>query len=62
MWAFIAHLVEYCSANAEATGSNAVEAPGYHQFRNCLNCDSLRWSHILFKLLLVEKEFSLKVN
>ena len=39
---------EHCSANAEATGSNPVEAPknffsGY--FRNCLNCDSLRWSH-----------------
>ena len=34
--------------HAEATGSNPVEAPktffsGY--FRNCLNCDSLRWSH-----------------
>ena len=38
-------------ANAEATGSNPVEAPktffsGY--FRNCLNCDSLRWSHTNF--------------
>ena len=38
-------------ANAEATGSNPVEAPknffsGY--FRNCLNCDSLRWSHTHF--------------
>ena len=35
----------------EATGSNPVEAPkvffsGY--FRNCLNCDSLRWSHTHF--------------
>ena len=44
-------LVEHCSANAEATGSNPVEAPktffsGY--FRNCLNCDSLRWSHTHF--------------
>ena len=42
---------EHCSANAEATGSNPVEAPkiffsGY--FRNCLNCDSLRWSHTHF--------------
>ena len=36
---------------SEATGSNPVEAPksffsGY--FRNCLNCDSLRWSHTHF--------------
>ena len=43
--AFIAQLGEHCNANAEATGSNPVEAPkiffsGY--FRNCLNCDSLR--------------------
>ena len=48
---FIAQLGEHCSANAEATGSNPVEAPknffsGY--FHNCLNCDSLRWSHTHF--------------
>ena len=51
VWIFIAQLGEHCSANAEATGSNPVEAPkiffsGY--FRNCLNCDSLRWSHTHF--------------
>ena len=51
IWVFIAQLGEHCSANAEATGSNPVEAPknffsGY--FRNCLNCDSLRWSHTHF--------------
>ena len=51
VWVFIAQLGEHCSANAEATGSNPVEAPkiffsGY--FRNCLNCDSLRWSHANF--------------
>ena len=51
VWVFIAQLGEHCSANAEATGSNPVEAPktffgGY--FRNCLNCDSLRWSHTNF--------------
>ena len=39
VWVFIAQLGEHCSANAEATGSNPVEAPkiffsGY--FRNCL--------------------------
>ena len=50
-WVFIAQLGEHCSANAEATGSNPVEAPknffsGY--FRNCLNCDLLRWSHTHF--------------
>ena len=52
-WVFIAQLGEHCSANAKATGSNPVEAPknfcsGY--FRNCLNCDSLRWSHTHFAL------------
>ena len=48
---FVAQLGEHCSANAEATGLNPVEDPknffsGY--FRNCLNCDSLRWSNIHF--------------
>ena len=48
---FIAQLGEHCSANAEATGLNPVEAPktffsGF--FRNCLNCDSLRWLHTHF--------------
>ena len=55
VWVFIAQLGEHCSANAEATGSNPVEAPkiffsGY--FRNCLNCDSLRWSHTHFTVSL----------
>ena len=27
VWVFMAQLVEHCSANAEATGSNPVEAP-----------------------------------
>ena len=27
VWVFIAQLGEHCSANAEATGSNRVEAP-----------------------------------
>ena len=56
VWVFIAQLVEHCSANAEATGSNPVEVPknffsGY--FRNCLNCDSLRWSHTHVKDLTI---------
>ena len=41
VWVFIAQLVEHCSVNAEATGSNSVEAPKIHFFwllRNCLNC------------------------
>ena len=51
IWVFIAQLREHCSANAEATGSNPVEAPKNFfsgHFRNCLNCDSLRWSHTHF--------------
>ena len=43
-------LVEHCSANAEAT--DPVEASKnlfFGLFCNCLNCDSLRWSHIHFK-------------
>ena len=46
IWVFIAHLGEHCSANAEATSSNPVEAPKNFfsdYFRYCLNCDSLRW-------------------
>ena len=38
---------------AEATGSIPVEAPKNFFsgcFRNCLNCDSLRWSHTHFNL------------
>ena len=51
IWVFIDQLGEYCSANAEAMGSNPIETPknffwGY--FCNCLNCDSLRWSHTHF--------------
>ena len=50
-WVFIAQLGEQCSANTEATCSNPFEGPknffsGY--FRNCLNCDSLQWSHTHF--------------
>ena len=46
IWVFIAQLVEHCSANAEATGSNPVEAPttfffffSFRILRNCSNCD-----------------------
>ena len=43
VWVLIAQQVEYCSANAEATGSNPVEAPNNlfsGQIRNYLNSDS----------------------
>ena len=33
IWVFIAQLGEHCSANAEATGSNRVEAPKIFFFR-----------------------------
>ena len=38
----VAQLVEHCSANAEATGPNPVEAlkKFFRLFRNCLICDS----------------------
>ena len=42
-WVSIAQLVEYFSANAEATGSSPIEAskkiPISGLIRNCLNCD-----------------------
>ena len=42
IWVFIAQLAEYCSANAEAMGSNPVEAPKTF----CgLNCDFLNRNH-----------------
>ena len=43
VWVFIAQLVEHCSANAEAKGSNPVEDPKIFLFgliRSCLNCDT----------------------
>ena len=42
VWVFIAQLVEHYSANAEAMGSNLVEAPKKF-FR--LNCDCLNCNH-----------------
>ena len=55
VWVFIAQLVEPCSVNAEATGSNPVEAPktfffsGY--FAIAKIAIQLRWSHIHFPRL-----------
>ena len=43
----MAQLVEHCSANAEATGSNPTEAPTnfFGLIFNCLNCNSSAMSH-----------------
>ena len=51
IWVFIAQLVEHCSANAEAMGSNPVEAL---KFFSGLNLQllklrlQLRWSNVYF--------------
>ena len=39
---------EHCGANAEATGSNPVEAPKI-LLRNCLNCDLTAMVTYLFQ-------------
>ena len=65
VWVFIAQLGEHCSANAEATGSNPVEAPKklfFGLFRNCLNCDSLRWSHTHFICIPAVHIISFKIE
>ena len=49
VWVFIAPLVEHCSTNPEATGSNPVEAPKIVLFglpRNYLNWDNNCDGHI----------------
>ena len=52
IWVFIAQLVEHCSANAEAMGSNPVEA--LKKFFSGLNLQllklrlKLRWSNLYF--------------
>ena len=43
VWVFITQLVEHCSANSEAMGSNPIEAEKnlfFGLLRYCLNCDS----------------------
>ena len=51
IWVFIAQLGEHCSATQRPRVRIPSVKPrktfsGY--FRNCLNCDSLRWSHSHF--------------
>ena len=54
IWVFIAQLVEHCSANAEAMGSNPVEAL---KFFSGLNLQllklplQLRWSNLYFNCI-----------
>ena len=56
IWVFIAQLVEHCSANAEAMGSNPVEAL---KFFSGLNLQllklrlQLRWSNLYFVIYFV---------
>ena len=42
VWVFVAQLVEHCSVNAEATGSNRIEAPKSFSglICNSLNCNT----------------------
>ena len=38
-WVFIAQLVEHCSANTEAMGSNPVKVPKFFSGLFALNCN-----------------------
>ena len=53
VWVFIAKLVEHCSANAEATGSNPVETrkPFFGLLHNCFNCDYNCDDHIFISFV-----------
>ena len=65
IWVFIAQLVEHCSANAEAMGSNPVEAL---KFFSGLNLQllklrlQLRWSNLYFSFYLIIFTFSILDN
>ena len=62
VWVFIAQMVEQCSANAEATGSNPVEAAKKKTFfgllRNCLTCDSTAMVTYSFQQYLLDRNLS----
>ena len=53
VWVFIAQLGEHCSANAEATGSNPVEAPkiffrGFFAIAQiAIHCDGHIYTHFI---------------
>ena len=54
IWVFIAQLGEHCSVNAQAMGSNPVEAPKslfFGLFRNYLNCRIHCDGHILISFV-----------
>ena len=64
VWVFIAQLVKHCSANAEATGSNPVEAPKNFSFRllrNYLNCESTAMATHSFQYNFSNRERILKI-
>ena len=50
VWVFIAQLVEHCSANAEATGSNPVEVPKnfFPSYLNCISTAMVTYSFHLY--------------
>ena len=53
VWVFIAQMVEHCSANAEAIGSNPVEVPKtlFGFIGNSLNCNNHCDDHIFIQNL-----------
>ena len=53
VWIFIAQMVEHCSANAEAMGSNPVEVPKifFGFICNSLNCNNHFDDHIFIQNL-----------
>ena len=53
VWIFIAQMVEHCSANAEAIGSNPVEVPKtlFGFIGNSLNCNNHCDDHIFIQNL-----------
>ena len=53
VWVFIAQMVEHCSANAEAIGSNPVEVPKtfFGFICNSLNCNNHYDDHIFIQNL-----------
>ena len=67
IWVFIAQLLEHCSTNAEAMGSNPIEAMKIFFWQkkwNCLNChcnSELRWSHLSFINILCIKQNKIAV-
>ena len=62
VWVFVAQLVEHCSANVEATGSNPVEVPKSFsgQFAILLNCNYHCDDHTFIQILTFIYVISIK--